>query len=238
MRAGSRHAPARPGHDAKGGGTARGEGNGGPHAAARLGTLERLAEPLVRAAGMDLEEVQLFPVGRRSVLRVVVDASGGVSLDDIALVSQALSAELDAAGCMGEVPYTIEVTSPGVDRPLTAPRHWRRNVGRMVKVAVTGQGRGEGSGRGRGEGSGQGRSEASGQDRGEDSGQGPSEVAAGGGASVPAGHTVTGRVAAADADGVVLDIDGEQREFGFSELGPGKVQVEFRRDDMGESRGH
>jgi ribosome maturation factor RimP len=212
MRAGSRHAPAHLSRGAKGGGTARGEGNGGSHAAARLDTLERLAEPVVRAAGMDLEEVQLTPVGRRRVLRVVVDGPGGVSLDNIALVSQALSAELDAAGCMGDVPYTLEVTSPGVDRPLTAPRHWQRSVGRMVKVAVTGPGRGEASGQGRG------------------------EVAAA--ASVHADHTVSGRVMAADADGVVLDIDGEQRGFGFSELGPGKVQVEFRRDDMGESRGH
>jgi ribosome maturation factor RimP len=228
MHAGSRHAPAHLNRGAKGGGTARGEGNGGSHAAARLDTLERLAEPVLRAAGMDLEEVQLTPVGRRRVLRVVVDGPGGVGLDNIALVSQALSAELDAAGCMGDVPYTLEVTSPGVDRPLTAPRHWQRSVGRMVKVAVTGPGRSEASGQNRSEASGQGRSEASGQGR--------SEVATA--ASVHAKHTVSGRVMAADADGVVLDIDGEQRGFGFSELGPGKVQVEFRRDDMGESRGH
>jgi ribosome maturation factor RimP len=236
MRAGSRHAPAHLSRGAKGGGTARGEGNGGSHPAARLDTLERLAGPVVRAAGMDLEEVQLTPVGRRRVLRVVVDGPGGVSLDNIALVSQALSAELDAAGCMGDVPYTLEVTSPGVDRPLTAPRHWQRSVGRMVKVAVTGPGRSEASGQGRSEASGQGRSEASGQGRSEASGQGRTEGATA--ASVHAKHTVSGRVMAADADGVVLDIDGEQRGFGFSELGPGKVQVEFRRDDMGESRGH
>jgi ribosome maturation factor RimP len=203
MHAGSRHAPAHPVRGGKGGGAARGEGNGGPYPAARLGTLERLAEPMVRAAGMDLEEVQLTPVGRRRVLRVVVDAPGGVSLDDIALVSQALSAELDAAGCMGDMPYTLEVTSPGVDRPLTAPRHWQRSVGRIVTVTVTGRDRGE----------------------------------AGGGA-VDAKRTVSGRVMAADADGVVLDIGGEQRGFGFGELGPGKVQVEFRRDDTGESHGH
>src|SRR5260370_10425914 len=115
------HPPAHPGRGARGAGTAGGESNGGPHAGARLDTLERLAEPVVRAAGMDLEEVQLFPVGRRRVLRVVVDTSGGVSLDDMALVSQALSAELDAAGCMGHVPYTLEATSPRVISPPTAP---------------------------------------------------------------------------------------------------------------------
>jgi len=207
MRAGSRYEPASlgPNGNTSGnrGGERTGDGQGGPRAAARLDAVRRFAEPVVRAAGMDLEDVQLTPVGRRRLLRVVVDASGGVDLDDMALVSHALSAELDAAGVMGDTPYTLEVTSPGVDRPLSEPRHWQRSVGRMVKVAVTGHGGEEGpNGR------------------------------------VRTARVVSGRVVAADGDGVVLDIEGEQRGFGFAELGPGKVQVEFRRDDMGESRGH
>jgi ribosome maturation factor RimP len=96
--------------------------------------LERLLEPIVRAAGMDLESVRVGSAGRRRLLRVVVDADGGVSLDDIALVSREVSARLDATGAMGEAPYTLEVSSPGVDRPLTQPRHWRRAVGRLVRV--------------------------------------------------------------------------------------------------------
>ena len=60
------------------------------------------------------------------MLRVVVDADGGPSLDDIAVLSRSLSAELDSSGVMGEDAYTLEVSSPGVDRPLTEPRHWRR----------------------------------------------------------------------------------------------------------------
>ena len=99
-----------------------------------------LLEPVVAPTGHDLEDVTVSPAGRRSVVRVVVDKDGGVSLDDVAEVSTAVSAALDALderepGALGSS-YTLEVTSPGVDRPLTAPRHWRRNAGRLVKAAL------------------------------------------------------------------------------------------------------
>jgi ribosome maturation factor RimP len=101
---------------------------------------ERLAavlEPVVAAAGYDLEEVAVTPAGRRRLVRVVVDSDTGVSLDDVAAVSRAISATLDEDDkLVGAAPYVLEVSSPGVDRPLTAPRHWRRNVGRLVGVAV------------------------------------------------------------------------------------------------------
>jgi len=103
-------------------------------------TTSRLAgwiEPVVGAAGYDLEELVVTPAGRRSVVRVVVDRDAGVTLDDIAEVSRAVSDALDANDDgMGRTPYVLEVTSPGVDRPLTEHRHWRRNVGRLVTVAV------------------------------------------------------------------------------------------------------
>jgi ribosome maturation factor RimP len=93
--------------------------------------------PVVAAAGYDLEELVVTPAGRRSVVRVVVDRDEGVSLDDVAEVSRAVSAVLDREdGELGRAPYVLEVTSPGVDRPLTEPRHWRRNTGRLVAVAV------------------------------------------------------------------------------------------------------
>ena len=93
--------------------------------------------PVVSAAGYDLEELVVTPAGRRSVVRVVVDRDAGVSLDDIAEVSRAVSDALDTHDDgMGRTPYVLEVTSPGVDRPLTEPRHWRRNTGRLVAVAV------------------------------------------------------------------------------------------------------
>jgi ribosome maturation factor RimP len=98
--------------------------------------LVRLLEPVVHALNMDLEGVRVSAAGRRRVLRVIVDADGGVTLDDIALASRELSSRLDAAAAMGDLPYTLEVSSPGVDRPLTLPRHWRRAIGRLVVVPL------------------------------------------------------------------------------------------------------
>ena len=96
--------------------------------------------PVVAAAGMDLESVRVTAAGRRRLLRVVVDSDRGVSLDDAATVSRELSAALDTMAVMGDFPYTLEVSSPGVDRPLTDRRHWRRAVGRLVRVAVADSG--------------------------------------------------------------------------------------------------
>src|SRR5512142_1434954 len=135
--------------------------------------------PVVGAAGMDLESVRVSAAGRRRLLRVVVDSDRGVSLDDAATVSRKLSAALDAAPVMGDFPYTLEVSSPGVDRPLTDPRHWRRAAGRLVQVTAADAG------------------------------------------------PISGRVLAADADGVTLDVAGDHRRFGYATLGAGAIQVEF-----------
>jgi ribosome maturation factor RimP len=89
---------------------------------------------------MDLEGVRITAAGRRRVLRLVVDADGGVSLDDIALASRELSAVLDDSGVMSDLPYTLEVSSPGVDRPLTERRHWRRAIGRLVTAPLAAAG--------------------------------------------------------------------------------------------------
>jgi ribosome maturation factor RimP len=102
--------------------------------------LAGLIEPVVAAAGMDLESVRMTIAGRRRLLRVVVDSDHGVSLDDAAVVSREVSAMLDGADALGDVPYTLEVSSPGVDRPLTEPRHWRRAAGRLVKVKAEADG--------------------------------------------------------------------------------------------------
>ncbi|MEP6695934.1 MAG: ribosome maturation factor RimP [Pseudonocardiales bacterium] len=95
-------------------------------------------EPVVAAAGFDLEQVLITSAGRRSVLQVVVDTDGGVSLDDVATVGRVVSAALDEAEptAFAQTAYTLEVSSPGVDRPLTEPRHWRRAVGRLVRTRV------------------------------------------------------------------------------------------------------
>lgn len=98
------------------------------------GDVRSLLEPVVTALGLDLEDLDVQASGRRRRVSVVIDRDGGVDLDGIAAASRAVSDALDASDAMGDDPYTLEVTSPGVDRPLTLPRHWRRNMGRRVRV--------------------------------------------------------------------------------------------------------
>lgn len=114
-------------------GSAPGAGAPGAVDAARVTSV---IEPVLLAMDVDLEGVKIATAGRRAVLRVIVDADGGVSLDDIADISREISARLDAKNTMGDAPYTLEVSSPGVDRPLTQPRHWRRAIGRLVIVPL------------------------------------------------------------------------------------------------------
>lgn len=96
---------------------------------------EALLGPL-GALGLDVEAVELSAAGKRRVLRVAVDKDGGVTLDDVAEATRAVDDVLESSDVMGEQPYLLEVTSRGVDRPLTLPRHWRRNAGRLVKVTL------------------------------------------------------------------------------------------------------
>jgi ribosome maturation factor RimP len=95
-------------------------------------------EPVLAAAGYDLEDLVIQRVGRRHLLRIAVDSDQGVNLDQIADLSRDISARLDAVEAEGDEliagEYELEVGSRGVDRPLTEPRHWRRNVGRLVQV--------------------------------------------------------------------------------------------------------
>ena len=95
-------------------------------------TLERA----VTSVGFDLEEIDIRQAGRRKLVRVVVDADSGVGLDDIATVSRQVAAELDEQDEVLGGPYTLEVTSPGVDRPLTTARHWRRAHLRGVEITL------------------------------------------------------------------------------------------------------
>lgn len=97
--------------------------------------LEVLTKPLA-AHGFDLEDIEVSQAGRRVLVRVLVDTDGGVTLDAVAEATRLVSELLDSHDVLGERPYTLEVTSPGIDRPLTAERHWRRNIGRLVKVKL------------------------------------------------------------------------------------------------------
>jgi ribosome maturation factor RimP len=101
-----------------------------------------LLGPLVTEAGYDLEDVAVTSAGRRSLVRVTVDADGGIDLDAVAdvsrLVSDALDADAEDPGSPRALAgaYVLEVSSPGVDRPLTESRHWRRAEGRLVKTTA------------------------------------------------------------------------------------------------------
>jgi len=94
-----------------------------------------LSQPLSEL-GYDVEAVEITPAGKRRVLRLAIDKDGGVTLDDVAEATRAVNGVLDESDVMGEQAYTLEVTSRGVDRPLTLPRHWRRNAKRLVKVTL------------------------------------------------------------------------------------------------------
>lgn len=102
--------------------------------------IRAVVEPVATEHGYDVEELKVSRAGRRTLVRVLVDRDGGVDLDAVAEVSRTLSKALDAAesadGPFASGSYTLEVSSPGVDRPLTLPRHWRRNVGRLVSVSL------------------------------------------------------------------------------------------------------
>src|SRR5688572_24271382 len=176
-------------------------GSGGSRAGAHTGTrgnappvqrvpgpnrarLREVIEPVVTAAGYDLDGMSLSRAGRRHLVRLTVDRDGGINLDAVADVSRLVSAALDEVEAGGEElfagEYELQVSSPGVDRPLTLPRHWRRNVGRLVQVRA-------------------------------------------------GDRQLTGRVIAADADGVVLAADGAEHRVAYDDLGAGKVQLEFAR---------
>jgi ribosome maturation factor RimP len=99
--------------------------------------LRTVLAPAVEAVGYDLEDVLVRQAGSRRLVQVVVDRDSGLTIDDVADVARAVSAVLDEDDSLVSGAYVLEVSSPGVDRPLTAPRHWRRNVSRLVEARLT-----------------------------------------------------------------------------------------------------
>lgn len=111
------------------------EQHGGTSARDALaGRLRPVVADAVAGLGFDLESLEVQVAGRRKLVTVVVDADDGVELDLLSGVSRAVSATLDEHDAILGGPYTLEVTSPGVDRPLTRPRHWRRARLRLVRI--------------------------------------------------------------------------------------------------------
>ncbi|TCO56816.1 ribosome maturation factor RimP [Actinocrispum wychmicini] len=154
------------------------------------GDLSAALEPVVRdavaAAGFELEQLDVQRAGRRNLVKVAVDtadaagAGASIGLDEVADVSRAIAGVLDEHDHVLGGPYTLEVTSPGTDRPLTKPRHWRRNRLRLVKVRT-------------------------------------------------AEETFTGRVGAADEQGVQLLVGDQLRQVPFAEVAHAVVEIEFKQ---------
>jgi ribosome maturation factor RimP len=94
-----------------------------------------LLNPVVAEFSLDLDDLTLSKAGKRRVLEVTLDGDEGVDLDEVAAVSRAISEVLDETDVMGSLPYTLEVGTRGVNRPLVKPVHWARNIGRLVVVA-------------------------------------------------------------------------------------------------------
>ena len=99
--------------------------------------LTELLTPAINSLGFVLEEVKVTPVGKRRIIAVIVDQElKNPNLDEVTVVSREISNILDNYSQLGDQPFTLEVTTPGVERPLTLPRHWQKNIGRLVKIVL------------------------------------------------------------------------------------------------------
>lgn len=96
--------------------------------------IAELITPAVTAQGFFLEDVQLVSPGKHRIVTCIVDGEVALNLDQVTSVSRAISELLDESPIMGETPFTLEVTSPGIDRPLTKPRHFAKNNDRLLKI--------------------------------------------------------------------------------------------------------
>ena len=93
--------------------------------------------PIIEATGNYLEELTITSAGKVKILTVIVDSDSHLNLDQITAVTKEISEVIEALQELGDSAFTLEVTSPGIDRPLTKPRHWRKNFDRLVKITMT-----------------------------------------------------------------------------------------------------
>jgi len=96
--------------------------------------ITELVQPAVEKAGFFLENVHVVSPGKHRIITCIVDGQTPLNLDQVTSVSREISELLDVADFMDDSPFTLEVTSPGVDHPLTLARHWQKNLNRLVKV--------------------------------------------------------------------------------------------------------
>ena len=93
--------------------------------------------PIIEATGNYLEELTITSAGKVKILTVIVDSDSHLNLDQITAVTKEISEVIEALQELGDSAFTLEVTSPGIDRPLTKPRHWRKNFDRLVRITMT-----------------------------------------------------------------------------------------------------
>ncbi len=96
--------------------------------------IAELITPALQQAGYFLEDINVVSPGNHRIVTVIVDGESALNLDQVTVASKLVSELVDEAAFMGETPFTLEVTSPGIDRPLTLPRHFAKNVTRLLKV--------------------------------------------------------------------------------------------------------
>ncbi len=99
--------------------------------------ISELISPALQQAGYFLEDINVVSPGNHRIVTVIVDGESALNLDQVTVASKLVSELVDEAPFMGESPFTLEVTSPGIDRPLTLPRHFAKNVTRLLKVTKT-----------------------------------------------------------------------------------------------------
>ena len=93
--------------------------------------------PIIEATGNYLEELSITSAGKVKILTVIIDSDTHLNLDQVTAVTKEISEVIEALPELGDGAFTLEVTSPGLDRPLTKPRHWRKNLDRLVKIIMT-----------------------------------------------------------------------------------------------------
>ena len=92
--------------------------------------------PAIESLGFYVEDITITSAGKRSMLTVIVDGDTHLSLDQVTVATKAISEIVENLPTLGNNPFTLEVTSPGLDRPLTKPRHWRKNQDRLIKIVL------------------------------------------------------------------------------------------------------
>lgn len=97
-------------------------------------SITELIAPAVDSAGFFLEEVQISNPGNHRIVSCIIDGTAPLNLDQVTEISRTISALLDEATFMDDSEFTLEVSSPGLDRPLTEERHWKKNLTRLIKV--------------------------------------------------------------------------------------------------------